>query len=95
MGEAKRRRLAREQAGMEQPGRAAKDRPGREVVYRYDPVAGAHRLVEADGKPVENGPLLEMDPAELERQMQAEFERQESGCRGRPPGRETEVGRGS
>jgi len=48
---------------------------GCEVVYRYNVAAGAHWLVDADGKP------LDRDPDELERQMQAEFERQESGGR--------------
>jgi hypothetical protein len=82
MGEAKRRRLACEQAGREWPERPrpAKERPDREVAYRYDPVAGGYRLVEPDGK---LGPLLDMDADELEGQMQAEFERQESDCRGR------------
>jgi len=48
------------------------------VVYRWDSIfAGGHRLVEADGKPVDNGPLL--DPADFERAMEehviAEVER--------------------
>jgi hypothetical protein len=83
MGEAKRRRVALEQAGKAWPQRSAKERPGREVAYRYDPLAGTYRLVEADGKLVENGPLLDMDSEELERQMQAEFERLERGGRRR------------
>ena len=39
-------------------------------------------MVEADGKLMAVGPLLDMDPDELDQQMQAEFERQESGRRG-------------
>jgi hypothetical protein len=86
MGEDKRRRLACEQAGRAWPARSrrSKERPGDEVAYRYDPVAGTYRRVEADGK---LGAVLDMDPDELERQMQAEFERQQSGRRRRPVGK--------
>jgi len=38
-------------------------------------------LTKVDGKPVESSLLLDMDSDEFDRQMQAEFERQEAGRR--------------
>jgi hypothetical protein len=68
MGEAKRRRLACEAGlGVNNAG-TKKQVKSREVVYRWDSVAGGPRLVEADRKPVENGPLL--DAAGSERAME-------------------------
>jgi len=71
MGEPKRRRTTVEQQ------RKSGDVPAsRREQYEWDPNAAWYRLARIDVQPIENGPLLDMDPDELDRQMQAEFERQ-------------------
>lgn len=78
MGESKR---GRAQLQQQSEGRAAL-RPGRR--YHWDPKVRWYRLAEVDGERVENGPPLDMDFSELDRQMQAPFERDETSARRRP-----------
>jgi hypothetical protein len=78
MGESKR---GRAQLQQQSEGRAAL-RPGRR--YHWDPKVRWYRLAEVDGERVENGPLLDMNFGELDRQMQAPFERDETSARRRP-----------
>ena len=58
--------------------------PRRGRRYHWDPKVRWYRLAEVDGERVENGPLLDMNFGELDRQMQAPFERDETSARRRP-----------